>query len=495
MTRAVDSLMRAVRPAVVLNMLGRLLLTLAALAAVPALVSLLDRDAVLLWRLSTVSALLALLGWPLSRMHSGGDIQWNEALAITGLAFVIAPMVMVWPLMGLGIEPIDAWFETVSGVTTTGLTTLRDMAERPLEFLFLRAWMQWYGGLGIAALTIALIMRHHAGARRLLETTGESLSDASARSHARRVFGVYLTLTLIAVGAVWASGLPAFSALIHGLAAVATGGFANSDQNIAPLPMASVAVLSAVCVAAAVSLPLVRAAARPRPPCAALRTRGARPAVGDPDHLRWSRGHRRRVEPCDIRGGELDGDGRRRRRRRLVLGVSAQTNTGFSTTDVAALPASAQLMLMVSMAIGGCTGSTAGGIKLIRLLILLRLIQVALQRTATSERAVLDLRVGGDRVQPDMIAGALQLLGLWALVLLASWMIFLLHGQPPMASLFEVVSATSNTGLSAGLTGPELAPLLKLVLTADMLLGRVEILALLVVLYPSTWLGRRRALS
>jgi trk system potassium uptake protein TrkH len=179
----------------------------------------------------------------------------------------------------------------------------------------------------------------------------------------------------------------------------------------------------------------------------------------------------------------------------LVLGVSAQTNTGFSTIDVAALPASAQLMLMVSMAIGGCTGSTAGGIKLIRLLILLRLIQVALRRTATSERAVLDLRVGGDRVQPDMIAGALQLLGLWALVLLASWMIFLLHGQPPMASLFEVVSATSNTGLSAGLTGPELAPLLKLVLTADMLLGRVEILALLVVLYPSTWLGRRRALS
>ena len=491
MTRAVDSLMRAVRPAVVLNMLGRLLLTLAVLAAVPALVSLLDRDAVLLWRLSTVSALLALLGWPLSRMHSDGDIQWNEALAITGLAFVIAPMIMVWPLMGLGIEPIDAWFETVSGVTTTGLTTLRDMAERPLDFLFLRAWMQWYGGLGIAALTVALIMRHHAGARRLLETTGESLSHASARTHARRVFAVYLTLTLIAVGAVWASGLPAFSGLIHGLAAVGTGGFANSDQNIAPLPMASVAVLSAVCVAAAVSLPLY----------ARLRARGPRALFSEPEvrALLWailitSAGLAAIAvasSPAtseDVNWMETTADA-------LVLGVSAQTNTGFSTTDVAALPASAQLMLMVSMATGGCTGSTAGGIKLIRLLILLRLIQVGLQRTATSERAVLDVRVGGDRVQPDMIAGALQLLGLWALVLLASWMIFLLHGQPPMASLFEVVSATSNTGLSAGLTGPELTPLLKLVLTADMLLGRVEILALLVVLYPSTWLGRRRALS
>ena len=101
-------------------------------------------------------------------------MQWNEALAITGLAFLIAPLVMVWPLVGLGIAPLDAWFESVSGVTTTGLTTLRDVSDRTGDFLFLRAWMQWYGGLGIAALTVALIMRHHAGARRLLETTGES---------------------------------------------------------------------------------------------------------------------------------------------------------------------------------------------------------------------------------------------------------------------------------------------------------------------------------
>jgi len=491
MTQAVDSLMRAARPAVVLSMLGRLLLTLAALSAVPALVSLLDRDAVLFWPLCTVSALLGLLGWPLSRINTGKDIQWNEALAITGLAFVIAPSVMVWPVMALGIDPVDAWFEAVSGVTTTGLTTLRGMSERPAEFLFLRAWMQWYGGLGIAALTIALIMRHQAGARRLLETTGESLKDASARTHARRVFLVYAALTVTAVGAVWASGLPAFSAVIHGLAAVATGGFAGFDQNIAPLPAASVAVLCAVCVAAAISLPLY----------AQLRARGGRAVLSAPEvqALLWAvlitsaclaaiavASSAATSETVDWTGMVADA---------LVLGVSAQTDAGFSTTDVAALPASAQLVLMISMTTGGCTGSTAGGIKLIRLLVLLRLIQVTLQRTATTERAVLNVRVGGDRVEPDMIASALQLLGLWALVLLASWMVFLLHGKPPMGSLFEVVSATSNAGLSAGLTGPDLAPLLKLVLTADMLLGRVEILALLVVLYPPTWLGRRRTSS
>jgi trk system potassium uptake protein TrkH len=147
---------------------------------------------------------------------------------------------------------------------------------------------------------------------------------------------------------------------------------------------------------------------------------------------------------------------------------------------------------MISMTIGGCTGSTAGGIKLIRLLILIRLVQLALRRTAIAERAVLEPQIGGARVEPAMVAGTLQLLALWALVLLLSWLCFLALGQPPLASLFEVVSATANAGLSAGLTGPELDPLLKLVLVVDMLFGRVEVLALLVVLYPPTWLARKR---
>jgi trk system potassium uptake protein len=459
-------------------------MTLAALGVAPVLASFLNDYSPLMWRLAATSALLGGLGWPLARLHRGADIQWNEALSITGLAFVLAPLIMVWPLVGIDIAPIDAWFESVSAVTTTGLTTLRGMAQRPDDFLFLRAWMQWYGGLGIAALTVALIMRHHAGTRRLLETTGESLTEAGASEHARHVFVVYAALTLLAVAAAWASGLAPFSALVHGLAAVATGGFAISDQNIAPLPSAAVAVLSLICIAAAISLPLY----------ARLPRRGPRALLGEPEvRALFIAILTTSTLLAAITATHSDLAWWPAVANALVLGVSAQTDTGFSTTDVAALPPAAQLVLMVSMAIGGCTGSTAGGIKLIRLLILLRLIQVALQRTATSERAVLEVRVGGDRVEPDMIAGALQLLGLWALVLLLSWMVFLVRGQPPMASLFEVVSATSNAGLSAGLTGPDMAPWLKLVLTADMLFGRVEILALLVVLYPPTWIGRRRA--
>ncbi|AGA90331.1 Trk-type K+ transport system, membrane component [Thioflavicoccus mobilis 8321] len=484
MSHAAATLMRAARPMVVAGTLGLLLLVLAALSAVPAIVSLVLGDTGLEWRLFGVAALELLLGTLLVRLPRPDDIQWNEALAVTGLAFLLAAGAMVWPLMGNEIGALDAWFEAVSGVTTTGLTTLRDMAERPAGFLFLRAWMQWYGGLGIAVLTVALIMRHHASGRRLLETTGESLTHASARDHARRVLLVYLGLTGLAVFGVWMSGLAPFQALLHGLAAVATGGFAASDRNIAPLPPVSVAVLSAICLAAAVSLPLY----------AQLWRKGPRALLGEPDVRALIASAVVTAALLALIGVTLDGvawpralaDG-------LVQSISAQTDTGFSTVDIAALPAASQLVLIVSMTIGGCTGSTAGGIKLIRLLILIRLVQLALRRTAVSERAVLGANVGTARIEPDAVAAALQLLGLWALVLILSWFVFLLHGVAPLASLFEVASATANAGLSAGLTGPDLAPLLKVVLSVDMLLGRVEILALLVLLYYPTWFGRRRA--
>jgi trk system potassium uptake protein TrkH len=119
-------------------------------------------------------------------------------------------------------------------------------------------------------------------------------------------------------------------------------------------------------------------------------------------------------------------------------------------------------------------------------------IQLALRRSAASARAVMHVRVGGERVEQDSVISALLLLGLWVLVIALSWLAFLLHGHDPMNALFEVVSATGTVGLSAGISSPSLEPLLKLVLGLDMLFGRVEIIALLVVLYPPTWLGRRR---
>ena len=338
-------------------------------------------------------------------------------------------------------------------------------------------------GLAIAVLTAALIMRHHAGARRLLETTGERLTGAGARQHARTVFAVYTLLTVLALAALWAAGAQPWDALLHTLSAVSTGGFSPADDSLAGLSASVIGVITVVCLVSAVPLPLY--------------ARMSRYGIG----VLWRDEEVRLLIAAVLMttlvlmllGLLQQGLGwRAALGHGAALSVSAQTDSGFSTTEVAALPPADQLVLMISMTVGGCTGSTAGGLKLMRLLVLLRLVQLALRRTAITERAVLHGRVDGATLEQDMMTGALQLLTLWLAVLLTSWLVFLLHGEAPMASLFEVVSATANAGLSAGLTGPELAPTLKAVLVADMLFGRVEILALLVLLYPPTWIGRRR---
>ena len=178
-------------------------------------------------------------------------------------------------------------------------------------------------------------------------------------------------------------------------------------------------------------------------------------------------------------------------RRAAVLGVSAQTTTGFSESPLAALGDATLLAMIVAMVIGGCVGSTAGGVKLLRVLVLLKVARVALRRAGATSHAVMEPMLGGKRIEDADVVRALLLIALYFGVVLLSWFAFLVYGHAPMKSLFEVVSATSTVGLSTGLSGPRLEPLLKAVLELDMLLGRLEIVAMLVMLYPGTWIGKR----
>jgi trk system potassium uptake protein TrkH len=154
------------------------------------------------------------------------------------------------------------------------------------------------------------------------------------------------------------------------------------------------------------------------------------------------------------------------------------------------LPDAAKLVLMVSMGVGGDMGSTAGGIKILRLLIVLYLVRTLIVRTCVPEHALLEPRIAGRRRGSREISAAVAIVALFSSLTLASWMPFLLLGHPPFDALFEVVSALATCGLSAGITGPDLHPVLKFVLCVDMLMGRVEICAFAILFYYRTWIGR-----
>jgi trk system potassium uptake protein TrkH len=175
----------------------------------------------------------------------------------------------------------------------------------------------------------------------------------------------------------------------------------------------------------------------------------------------------------------------------ILLACSAQTTTGFSAVDVAAIGPASKLVLIISMLTGGSIGSTAGGIKIFRLLILLKVLKLTIIRTRLPEHAVVEPRISGERLEQEEIEKALLVISLFMLVVVLSWFPFVAMGYDPLDSLFEVASAAGTVGLSTGITGHELPGILKGVLCADMLMGRLEIVAFLVVFYPGTWFGRR----
>lgn len=484
MEQRITVLTYAVRGRVILKYSGQLGLMLAILTLFPLAVAVLDTEWQAVQRYAVLCMGLLITGGLLSRLPSPARIQENEAITVTALAFLLAPLMMAWPMMTAGISFIDAMFEAISGVTTTGLSALGHVETRPASFLFARAWMQWYGGLGIVILSVALLMGHHAAAHRLAETleSGETLI-ATARTHARHSIIIYVGLTLFGLLLIWYLTGDAFTALLHVLSAVSTGGFSSFDNSLASLGHSMALGVMFIAFLGAVSLPLYWSSVH------AGWVKGVRTLFGDIEL-------RALLVTCLLSGSVLSllawlhhsdapwFNG-------MLMGFSAQTTTGFASMPVIGMDPVSKLVLIVSMLVGGSVGSSAGGFKLFRLLIFLRFLQLMLRRVAMPPHAIAEPYLAGEKLDSDDMLRALQLILLFIGVIVLSWLPFVAMGYDPLDALFEVVSACGTVGLSTGITRPELEPLLKAVLCFDMLAGRLEIFALLIVLYPRNWIGRR----
>jgi trk system potassium uptake protein TrkH len=475
----------AVRFPVLGKYLGQLAIVLAVLALPPLAAAALDGEATAALRYALALTALLGIGLPLARLPAPTPVQGNEALAIAALAFILGAFIMAFPLTGPGLPWSDAVFESVSAITTTGLSTLASVEDQPVSFLFARAWQQWYGGLGIVVLSVALLSGYDATARQLLDPQArfENL-DTSARLFARRASVTYVVLTLGGVAALWLAGLPPFEALTHAFAAISTGGFSTHDASLAAFPgWAPRWVVTGISLAGAVALPLYFLAWRQG--WRVLATNVELHAllalcVLSSTMLAFLLYHAQGAWQADLAGHAV------------LMATSAQTTTGFASLPVSELDATAKLALILSMLVGGSVGSTAGGIKIWRLLLFLRLSQLILRRVAMPGHAVVEPRLGGRVIDTDELTRGLLLMLLFAMAVLFSWFPFLWFGHDPLNALFEVVSALATTGLSTGIASPDLHPLLKGILCADMLLGRLEIVAVLVLFAPQTWFGRRR---
>ncbi len=467
--------------------LGALGTAVAILTGVAALASALLGDFSMALRTGGTAVGLAVVAWSLSRIQAPERVQFNEALTVVALVFVVVPLLMTYPLMAARLNFVDALFEAVSGITTTGLSAAGSVEGRPASFLFVRAWMQWYGGLGFVALSAILILQPGAGTHQLMaaELNRDDLVGGT-RAHARKVLAVYGVLTVVGILLIWALGAGFFDAVIYAMAAVSTGGFASHDASLAAFAYPARAGTAFIFLAGAMPFILYWRSWE----------EGPRTFFRDPQFrallafglvvslilLGWTWG-----SPT-LGWGQKVGNA-------FLMGFSAQTTTGFHTIPSGELADGPKLVLILSMLVGGSAGSSAGGVKLVRILLFFQILRLTLARTALPRHAVAEPGEARGIGDSEEIRGALMIVVLYALTLGISWLAFLSQGHPPLDSLFDVASALGTVGLSTGIVSPSLEWGLKLVLCADMLLGRLEFVALLVLLYPHTWIGNRRSTS
>jgi len=457
---------------------------IAALTLMPAAVSLISGQTHITFRYAIVIAAMAGAGGFLGRMYGPREVQVNEALVLVAFMFLFTPLVMSFPMMGSGLPFSDALFEAISAATTTGLSTVTGLESMPETFLFARAWMQWYGGLGIVVFSLALLFRPGTTAKRLAVTEArEEDLVGGTKAHARRVLIVYAVLTGTGILLLLIVGVGFFDALLYTMASVSTGGFAPHDTSLAALDGPGIqSSVILVCLAGAVPLIFYYRLYKKsrRPVSDVLQLRGLLIIGGSvslllgfcmvsTQHFGWMQALHHAP----------------------ILAFSAQTTAGFSSMELSQLPAAAKLVLIMSMAVGGGIGSTAGGFKILRLLMIISLLRVLLRRACVAMHAVVEPRIAGRRMEETEIQEALLLVLLFVAVIIFSWLPFLFMGYHPLDSLFEVVSATGTVGLSAGVVTAEMPFFLKAIFCMDMLLGRLEIFAWLVMVYPRTWIGRR----
>lgn len=439
-----------------------------------------------------VSTAIALgAGLPLylaTRLRGHTFIGYREGFLAVGLGWIAAMIFGAVPYLVYGtFGLVDALFESMSGFTTTGASVLVDY-QQPHGLMFWRSLTHWYGGMGIVVLFIAILPSMGAGAMKLFsaESPGpvpERLTPR-IRDTARNLWLIYVGLTAAESLALIIAGMPVFDAVTHSFGTMATGGFSPNAASVAAYNnVAFELIIVCFMFLAGGNFALYFAALR-----------------GKPGRLFKSREWRLyasilgasivAVTVSLLVAGSHYSLGHALREATFQV-VSVQTTTGFVTADFDRWNTFAKLLLVLLMFIGGCAGSTAGGFKVARLFVLLKSTRHELTRQMHPQ-AILPLRAGGRIISEAVRVGVLQYFVLYVLIFATGSLLVAATGTDLITAATSVVATLNNIGPGLGPVGATmnyafLAPFAKCVLIVMMVVGRLELFAIILPFTREFW--------
>ncbi|HOB17829.1 MAG TPA: TrkH family potassium uptake protein [Candidatus Methanoculleus thermohydrogenotrophicum] len=463
--------------------IGNIFRYISTVTAVPLLVALIYREWEMVLPMASVPVTLFLLGSLLAQVpRQEREAPLSAALMAVALIWLVCALVSALPFtFGLGVPYLDGVFEAMSGWTDTGMTMMRSVEDLPRTLLFWRSLMQWLGGIGVVAFTIAMASRTGLTQYRLYRSEGRSEAlMPSVVATGLEMWKIYLALTIASIGLILLSGISLWDSVNIALSAISTGGFSIHSEGI---PFYNNPLLEVLIV------PVMIAGALPF-------------------KLYYFLYRRKKVRFFDDQQARLlfilvalgivviawdlvtltATDVPTAIRQALFMSAAAVTSTGFQTASPNEWASVTVLFLSMLIVIGGSSGSTAGGIKLSRVVLAIQSLLWWFRRMFVSGKVLVPFRYEG-RVIPKNIAD-LEISRNMLVIMLYFLTIFVatvlvMHLQPTAFDssnvIFEVVSAMCNNGMTTGFVSPDMAGSAKVLFIAIMWIGRLEIIPVIML--------------
>ena len=474
---------------VVLHTVGQIVLIEAGLLIIPIVVGLIYHEQASVRAFLITVLITAAAGWILSLIKPGkSSIYAREGFAITGLSWIMLSFFGCLPFVISRQIPgfIDAFFETVSGFTTTGSSILTDIEALDNAMLFWRSFTHWVGGMGILVFSMIIIPLGGKRSMHILraEAPGPSSSKLvpKMRDTAVILYGIYFAMSALLVVLLLAGGMPLFDCLINAFGTAGTGGFSNHGASIGFYDSEYFeTVIGIFMLLFGVNFNLYYL----------IFLRRARIALKS-EELHWYLGIVAfAVITIAANINSLYGSLHQAVRHSFFTVASIITTTGFGTMDFDQWPQYSRTLLVLLMFIGACAGSTGGGLKVSIVMLLLRPARRSMRRMIHS-RSVESIRFDGRIIEEDTLNTCLIYLAIYCLVTIASVVLVSLNNFSFETNVTGVIACINNIGPGLGMVGPTgnfaaFSGLSKLVLAFDMLAGRLELFPVLFLFSVRTW--------
>lgn len=472
---------------IVLYILGCVLKFESAFLVLPALVGLIYREHASVSYLA-VAVLCLILGVLLThKKPRSTNLYTREGFVAVALSWIIMSIFGAIPFVLTGDIPfyVDALFETISGFTTTGSSILTDVESISKASLFWRSFSHWIGGMGVFVFIMAILPMMGGSTMNLMkaESPGPSVSKLvpHVKDTAKILYGIYIAITICEATILRALGMPLFDSLTTTFGTVGTGGFGIRNDSIAGYSPAIQITITVFMILSGINYTAYF-----------YILTGKIKELFKIEEVRWYLAiifGSVAVITWNIRS--LYPTFSETLRHAFFQVGSIITTTGYATTDFDLWPALSKTLLVTLMFIGACAGSTSGGIKVSRILILLKTIRKELS-LIIHPRQVKKIRMDGHPVDHETLRSANVFLVVYFVLLLTSMLLISVDEFDFTTNFTSVVTMLNNIGPGLNLVGPTqnfsiFSPFSKFILMFDMLAGRLELFPMMILLMPSTW--------